>query len=94
MCSSDLETFVHCQACTMRGRIRQASQIHHYSGRDGLLLFDPDNFVPVCTECHRWIDANRDEARRLGLLAKEGEWRTGRRQKHGVETGRATTITP
>lgn len=47
---------------------------HHKKGRDGLLLFDVRHFLPCCLWSHRWIDANKDEARSLGLLAAPGEW--------------------
>ena len=59
------------QAATYRP---PATQIHHRDGRDGLLLFDVRKFCAVCEFCHSWIDANRAQAQKLGLLAKEG-WR-------------------
>ncbi len=55
----------------------KADQIHHKRGRDGLLLFDVREFVGCCGRCHAWIDANRDRARELMLLAERGEWRNG-----------------
>lgn len=47
---------------------------HHIRGRDGLLLFDVRYFLSVCEAAHRWIDANREAAMKLGLLAKKGDW--------------------
>ncbi len=49
--------------------------VHHKRGRSGLLLFDVRYFVAVCAACHTAIDADRERARELGLLAAEGDWR-------------------
>jgi predicted HNH restriction endonuclease len=68
-----------CEAC---GRIapgvhpRGASQCHHKHGRGwrGELLMVEDLWLPVCAGCHRWIHDHPAQARKLGLLAKAGEW--------------------
>lgn len=73
--------FPLCEACELIGRyldtdwhVHCREQTHHVRGRYGLLLFDVRYFRSVCSECHSWIDANRDAARKLGLLADEGDW--------------------
>ncbi len=55
-------------------RLHFRDDTHHIRGKDGLLLFDVRWFISVCRKGHSWIDANRDEARKLGLLAKDGEF--------------------
>jgi hypothetical protein len=53
-----------------------ATQCHHRNGRGwcGELLMEESLWVPVSAKGHDWIDRNRDEARRLGLLALKGQW--------------------
>ena len=54
-----------------------STNVHHKHGRGwrGELLLVEELWVPCCTPCHpAWIDANRDEARRLGLLAPRGQY--------------------
>ena len=48
----------------------RATQAHHRAGRDGDRLTDPDDLVPVCADCHRWIHAHPADAYRLGLLVR------------------------
>ncbi len=51
-----------------------SSQIHHRFGRLGKFLMWEPGFVAVSLAGHQWIDSNRDEARKRGLLAQRGEW--------------------
>ena len=53
---------------------RRSETIHHQRGRVGTLLLDERFWIAVSLDGHRWIDANRDEARRRGLLAQIGQW--------------------
>lgn len=60
-----------------------ATQVHHRRGR-GLgrgrrgQVVDLLNYEPlwhaVSLRGHQWIDANRERARELGLLAARGDW--------------------
>jgi hypothetical protein len=50
-------------------------EVHHKSGRDGLLLFDIRHFIPLCSSCHTWIHQHPEEAIKLNLLADKGQWR-------------------
>jgi hypothetical protein len=57
-----------------------ATQCHHRRGRvltrHGDLLLLVSEWVPVSAAGHDWIDRNRSEARKLGLLAPHGEYNT------------------
>lgn len=53
---------------------RAAEDVHHLRGRAGTLLIDRRFFKAVSRKGHRWIDANREEARKRGLLCQRGEW--------------------
>lgn len=66
-----------CHACIARRKpIQPASQCHHSHGRLGkLLMFEP-YWIPLCDDCHRWIHANPEAARKLSLLAEKGQWNT------------------
>lgn len=71
----------HCECCELihglKGKPyhkRWTDHVHHVFGRDGILLFDIRKWKAACADCHRWIDANRAEAQKLGLLAKTGDW--------------------
>lgn len=61
---------------TLKRNIRQepATQCHHKRGRLGALLMDKRFWIPVSDDGHKWIDANRKQARRLGLLCALGDW--------------------
>jgi hypothetical protein len=48
--------------CTIK-----ATEIHHIAGRIGTKLTDVENFLPVCRECHTWIEMNPLKAKELGL---------------------------
>ena len=69
-----------CECCVLirdclPSEARDTTDIHHIFGRDGYLLFDPKGFKSSCRPCHTWIDANRELARKLGLLCEAGQWR-------------------
>lgn len=58
---------------------KKSTQVHHAFGRLGPLLIESKLFIPVSLSGHQWIDANRDDARKLSwmgvpLLAPNGEW--------------------
>lgn len=59
-----------CKMCSDSGNFNFASQVHHKSGRAGLLLFDVRYFMPLCEQCHRWVHDNPEVAAKLGLLIK------------------------
>ena len=64
-----------CLCCFKRGlRVKLATDVHHSRGRLNALLCHVPFFVPVCRGCHRWIEENMDEARKLGLLCRKGDW--------------------
>lgn len=46
--------------------------VHHSRGKNGSLRYDTRFFIAVCRPCHTWIDNNRAEARKLGLLCDYG----------------------
>lgn len=49
---------------------------HHKHGKIHGLLNEMRLFIPLCRNCHIWIDEDRKEARRMGLLAPLGMWNT------------------
>lgn len=53
---------------------RPAVDVHHTRGRTGTLLLDTRFWVPVCRECHNWIQDNPAEARQARLVAPIGKW--------------------
>jgi len=67
----------YCAAChviwpdKIREPLHFRDDTHHTRGKDGLLYFDVRYFLSVCRKAHQWIDANRAEAVKLGLLSKE-----------------------
>ena len=48
--------------------------VHHSHGKIGLLMFYLPWFIATCRRCHQWLDCNRAEARKLGLLCPLGQW--------------------
>lgn len=59
-----------------REKRHKCAEPHHFRGRLGPLLTDTRFFIPVCRKAHRWIDANRAEARLMGLLCDIGQFNT------------------
>lgn len=64
-------TMLRCDCCK---NPKQKTDVHHTRGRAGKLLCATEHWMLVCRECHRWIHANPDEARKRGWLAQRGEW--------------------
>ncbi len=54
----------------------RATQAHHVRGRIGKLLLMEAHWKPVSAAGHLWIENNRTEARKLGLLAPYGQYNT------------------
>ena len=44
----------------------QATDIHHMRGR-GKYHLDTKTWLPVCRNCHNWIENNPEEAKELGF---------------------------
>jgi len=44
----------------------QTTDVHHKKGR-GEYLLDESTWLPVCRECHNWINENNKQAMALGL---------------------------
>jgi hypothetical protein len=59
--------------CAYHGRPCIATQIHHTAGREGVnekgipRLLDVENFVPLCSEAHRYIEENPKFAKENGF---------------------------
>lgn len=60
--------------CRYPACARRADDIHHANGRTGRLLLDTRHWIPLCRGHHVWVGRNREAARKLGLLAKMGDW--------------------
>lgn len=43
-----------------------STEVHHKKGRIGDLLTDVTFFLPVCRECHQWIEDNPKLAKEKG----------------------------
>ena len=63
-----------CQVINPAWKRQWSTDVHHTHGKIGDLLFYVPWFKAACRDCHQWIDANRAEARELGLLCPRGEW--------------------
>jgi len=50
--------------CSLR-----ATEIHHKKGR-GKYLLDITTWLPVCRNCHNWIENNPEDSYELGLSQK------------------------
>lgn len=61
-----LMTSDHC-AARVTGCTLTATQIHHKRGRIGELLCDTSYFLPVCMNCHEWIEKHPQLAKELGF---------------------------
>jgi len=55
-----------CEA-KLPGCTKQSVEVHHKSGRVGKYFLDIGTWLPVCRSCHRWIEANPEEAKTKGL---------------------------
>lgn len=47
-----------CEVCRDNGIKRDAQQCHHKKGRENDLLLEQKYWLPVCSECHRFITDN------------------------------------
>jgi hypothetical protein len=65
-----------CEACASEGRVRRATEVHHFQGRGGRLLTDPRFFVSSCYGCRLWFHDHPAIARERGLLATAQAWQT------------------
>lgn len=54
-------------AARLLGCIGVATEVHHKAGRTGDLLVSQDNFLPVCRNCHQFIELNPKIAKELGF---------------------------
>ncbi len=43
----------------------QATDVHHMKGR-GKYHLDTTTWLPVCRNCHMWIETNPEDAKELG----------------------------
>lgn len=61
-----LEEHPYCEAKVQcHGML--SSQVHHKKGRIGDLLLNKEFWLPVCGQCHDWIENNPLEAKEKGL---------------------------
>ena len=65
-----------CEAAVADVCTGRVEQVHHLGGRVGGDPHALDNLLAVCFRCHEWIESNRAESYRLGLL----------RSRHGGES--------
>ncbi len=47
---------------------RPATDIHHCNGRIGKMLNDQKYWIFLCREHHQWVEDNKKEARKRGLI--------------------------
>jgi hypothetical protein len=52
------------QGCT--GLDPETMTIHHSRGR-GVYMLDESTWIPLCGNCHRWVEDHPEEARKIGL---------------------------
>jgi len=52
-----------CEACG-----KKATEVHHKNKRNNERLNDVNFFMAICSNCHRWIHDNSNEARIKGWL--------------------------
>lgn len=57
----------HCAVAKLQGKQVPATHVHHRRGR-GEFYLDETTFVAVSKAGDKWIHANEDKARKLGLL--------------------------
>ncbi len=53
----------YCAQIKFHGCSGRATTIHHSRGRVGRLLTDKRWFIPLCMECHSWVEENHKYAR-------------------------------
>lgn len=71
-----LVEFPICAICLARGLPcpNAATEVHHIRGRLGALLFDKRYWAPSCYACRLWPHDNKEEARKVGVLAERNDW--------------------
>lgn len=60
-----LKVFPKCKA-SLKGCQFWACQVHHKKGR-GVYLLVLETWLPVCPNCHRWIELHPVRAKELNL---------------------------
>ena len=72
----------NCECCAViwpddpgAHRTHPRDDTHHVKGKLGLLYFDVRWFKSSCRKAHIWIGSHIAEARKLKLIADEGDWR-------------------
>lgn len=61
-----LKVNIYCEAKVQcHGML--SNQVHHKKGRIGDLLLNKEFWLPVCNQCHKWIECHPIEAKELGL---------------------------
>lgn len=59
----------------LSGCTKHTIDCHHMKGKIELLLLDEKFWLPVCRNCHNWIERNPNDAKEKGLslsrLAKD-----------------------
>jgi len=64
-----------CLPCKTRWEKRNwTDDVHHCRGRASTLLIDARWWIPVCRNCHDFIQRNPKEARARGWLCDWGQW--------------------
>lgn len=63
------DAFMKGKLCEFPDCKEKATDLHHAKGRTGSLLTDERHFKALCRRCHRWVEENVIEAKRLGLSA-------------------------
>ena len=61
-----LENHKICEA-KLSGCRCAASEVHHKAGRIGSNFLNVKTWLAVCESCHKWIEANPDEAKKNNL---------------------------
>lgn len=51
-----------CRRCS-----KESTDIHHSQGKIGSLLNDMDYFIPLCRECHTWVEEHPKQAKQEGF---------------------------
>ena len=67
----------------------RSTEVHHLAGRDGDRLLDEARWLPVCSNCHRFITTHPAIAYRLGLAQR----RHGRTDPGRVAIAALVTVT-
>ena len=63
-----LEKYPFCEFPTAQPEVHRSSTIHHMKGQHWKIMNDTNYWMGVCAEHHAWIEGNKKEARRRGLI--------------------------